>query len=414
VQYKVIFLSVAALLFLSACPDSPTNPQDDNPYKQESIDWPSLADSPWPMWGHDPQWTFRSQYIGPNTNDTFRVYQNLTGAMWESGFLIDENDNIYITTSWDSSFVNTFNKSVGVITRLNADYQIVWRKAVAYESVSEINGFINVVPVISKEGVCVFGSDCSLTRIKDDGIIESRTIINQNCPMWALQIDKEGNLYWANNGISSYTVNGEIRWENTTREFTFIGPFAPQGDRIYASSRDSTFALDAASGNILWSRPGKGSISVDCNGKIYTLTDSSVLAIMPDGNLDWETKLLVNGIQYFSGSTNITVGPEGNLYFDVWNNSSAIISVSPEGDIRWLYQVEDNVDAWIIADAAGNTYTYSTDGRIFSLDSNGELRWSTQVFSSIGEEIFMAINSRGELLIAGVRNDEFNGIIKIG
>ncbi|MBU4445308.1 PQQ-binding-like beta-propeller repeat protein [bacterium] len=411
----LIFICLIGLVW-PGCEKNPAH-SNNNSYKQKQIDWPSLADSPWPMWGHDPQWTYRSQYVGPSGCDTLHVYRHTSGIMWESGLLIGMDDNVYYTTSWDTAFNSSLGKKTGVITKLDSEYQIIWQMAVSYESIYESGNSISVVPVLSTNGVFVFGSDRSLTRIAKNGSIENRIIINQNCPKWALQIDKEGNLFWANNGASSYTADGELRWENLERSFTFIGPFSPQGDQIYISSRDSLFALGANNGNILWSRYGKGSISVNCDGKIYTLTDSTLLALESDGSLDWEISLLVNDAQYFSGSTNIAIGPEGNLYFDISkpysDDSPLIISVSPKGNIRWVYQPGVSINAWIIADAAGNIYTYLTDGRIFSLDSNGLLRWSTQIFNDYVGELQIAINSQGKLIISAVRSQELQGIIEI-
>ena len=67
VKTFIINTVILLLLFLSSgCKkNSPTEPQPTKPPGyQEDIPWPSLADSPWPMYRADPQNTGRSKYAG--------------------------------------------------------------------------------------------------------------------------------------------------------------------------------------------------------------------------------------------------------------------------------------------------------------------------------------------------------------
>jgi len=63
-----LFYILIAILFC-ACMEDVDKVNDDIiiSMPQSHIEWPSLADSPWPMYRHDPQSTNRSQFQGPQT-----------------------------------------------------------------------------------------------------------------------------------------------------------------------------------------------------------------------------------------------------------------------------------------------------------------------------------------------------------
>ena len=74
---KALILTILLLSIVEGCKKNDTvGPDDTNGLvaylqcPQTDIDWPSLADSPWPMFLHDPQHTSRSPLAGPQ-NGTF-------------------------------------------------------------------------------------------------------------------------------------------------------------------------------------------------------------------------------------------------------------------------------------------------------------------------------------------------------
>lgn len=82
-----------------------TNPTDShtNPYQQHQIDWPSLADAPWPMARHDPQGTGRSQYIGPTDGDIFLNYND--DFYMDGSIAIGAQNDLYFIENKDSCYL---------------------------------------------------------------------------------------------------------------------------------------------------------------------------------------------------------------------------------------------------------------------------------------------------------------------
>ncbi len=75
-----IFLFAFCWLF-SSCTNTETGPDDHTTQLgyQKDIDWPTLADSPWPIFQPDPQGTGRSRFSGPKCgiiSDWFNVIGN--------------------------------------------------------------------------------------------------------------------------------------------------------------------------------------------------------------------------------------------------------------------------------------------------------------------------------------------------
>ncbi len=63
-------------------------------YSQQQVDipWTTLADSPWPMVKHDPQFTGRSPYKGPQTPNIIWTRDMENGIF--SGPVIGETGNL--------------------------------------------------------------------------------------------------------------------------------------------------------------------------------------------------------------------------------------------------------------------------------------------------------------------------------
>jgi len=61
--------------------------------QQNDVPWPTLADSPWPMIKHDPQFTGRSPYKGPQKLNIMWIRDMPNGIF--SGPAIGENDNLF-------------------------------------------------------------------------------------------------------------------------------------------------------------------------------------------------------------------------------------------------------------------------------------------------------------------------------
>ena len=98
---RILFASVWILFFLlTGCSKEPTKTED-TPSPQEHIPWPSLADSPWTMFHHDPQSTGRSQYVGPQIGNVKWEFSFHPGHA-QGSVAIGLDSSIYFASSRDS------------------------------------------------------------------------------------------------------------------------------------------------------------------------------------------------------------------------------------------------------------------------------------------------------------------------
>ena len=118
-KYFIIAVFLAFICFVF-CHDKNTNePLPDNTHPQVDIPWPSLADSPWAMYHHDPQSTGRSPYHGP-TNGMIKWTFKPDGAI-HSAIALDEESNIYFAVCFEKPDLSTSLYSVSSAGDVNAD-----------------------------------------------------------------------------------------------------------------------------------------------------------------------------------------------------------------------------------------------------------------------------------------------------
>jgi len=403
-QKAFLVLSVGLLVFGNSC-DNPTESKHD--LLESRINWPSLCDSPWPIWGGDPQHTFRSPYSGPAKCDTTLIYRNTSGY-FNTGPLIGTDDEIYIFSSFDETFLETAGYKGAVVKKLSSDGAIEWQSLVSTEAAT-----IFIEPVlISPNNLIITCDDGTLSKVLADGTIEY-LYPNHAGPgaSWGLNLDKSGNIFLLpdNDQIVSYDPYGNLRWQkNDPGKSWQSGPISPDGNQIYAGLMDTLYALDTE-GEILWKYAGHGCLpSVNNAGDIITFSnaDSSIICLNSNGKLIWKKQIIIDNIHFEHTYNNIAIGPEGEIItflFVVGNNYA--LSLNKDGDINWTFPlttVEPSMSVWTscsIIDKDGNLYC-SKMGTVFSLDACGNIRWTIQMWdpSMGGLDDWLAINSKGEII----------------
>jgi outer membrane protein assembly factor BamB len=336
---KVLILTIMFLSIIVCCKKKDTiGPDDKNILEaylqcpQTDIDWPSLADSPWPMFLHDPQHTSRSPLAGP---------QN------------------------------------GTFTRIGP-----------------VNQEIFSSPAITEDGLIIFGAegvfafDASGTQVWhfDTGGTSKDRVNSSAC------ITSVGTIYIGCHNGNLYALNpdGTLKWLfNTEQTFTFESPtISKDGSEIYFTTRDrdkdtiTLFDIDTT-GQMLWryDLPKGGTtltspaISPDGN-TIYITAASALHAFNTSGQLQWtfDTYRAI-GIPVIDNN--------GNIYF---NSGYYICSVSPNGSLRWsLYSLMATYTAPCIG-YEGYLYTYkyksSSEGSsesVCALDYAGQVRWEFEL-----------------------------------
>ena len=130
----------------------------------------------------------------------------------------------------------------------------------------------------------------------------------------------------------------------------------------------------AQSGSVLWrfeipsNVPGQH-VGVGADGRVYTTSFNppNLYALTPQGALIWS---LVIGE---SGYWPITFAGDGTIYTGA---AMGIRAVNPEGTIRWAFDLGTWSNAGPSVGPDGNIYAADDELGFFSLDPDGNLRWS--------------------------------------
>jgi len=132
-------------------------------------------------------------------------------------------------------------------------------------------------------------------------------------------------------------ANGRVRWK-FQMDTDFPGQFitvAPDGT-VYATDLGRLYAL-SPDGGLLWvATPagGRRPIGLGADGTIYT-AGNLVKAINPDGTLKWQFPNPFPGVDLVAGPN---VGPDGNIYVvqDTFHvGGLGPFSLDPNGNLRW-------------------------------------------------------------------------------
>ncbi len=332
------------LIFSLSC-DSPTESRS-NPYEQQPIDWPSLADSPWPMYRHDPQFTGRSNFIGPQ-NGKINWNISIPGIQTRiafTSFAIGADLTIYFGHSVDGETLKWRFYAI------KPDGTIKWNF-----SENEGDCYITTGPLVTKEERIIFGASSYrangyIYMLDKSGHMVWRYATESKIYIAGINIDKEGNLYFSDKDGSIYSLdsNGNLRWkiqnDDIFKAHNCNGmPISPDGQTIYVTNvnpNGSTLYAFSKEGNIKWSFSCGDSAAIICTTPI--------------------------------------VDCQNNIYFTIGyskNKSSinGIYSLNPEGILRWKMLSETFSLSEMTIDTHGNIYTYID--RIYSLKNNGEIRF---------------------------------------
>ena len=97
--YLTLSVSLSFIIIFSGC-DEPGPDTIPKTMLQEYTPWPSLADSPWPMYRGNPHNTGRSEYVGPKLGTIKWEFVFDTSFVHSGGgsVSLDSDGNIYFIT----------------------------------------------------------------------------------------------------------------------------------------------------------------------------------------------------------------------------------------------------------------------------------------------------------------------------
>jgi len=316
----------------------------------------------WWMYGHDPQNTKRSSYVGtdnPTLKWKFRTTE--PGAMM-SDPAFGPDGTVYSACGY---YVYAYYP--------NGDLKWVY----------EAENYIYCRPaVLSDGGVAFIDYPTSL-------LPNTLFILNPDgTERWSKQIDSHASgdtfilgkddvmfVTTGNGLIYAYDASGDKLWEYDTGSSSLHYPAIgldgillcrADSDHIFAINPDGTPKWTYELGDTFCSR-----IAVGSDGTIaFTCNDGYLYALTSDGDLKWTVPFSVDPAVGFS--FNLVFDNNGNLYVDD-PASNEVYSISPEGEIRWSLPIDHGLIWRILIDSEGTIYIVADDVR--ALNQDGSLKW---------------------------------------
>ena len=364
------FLLITTLLvslFVVACPKPPEEDVIVNPYEQHPIDWPSLADSPWPMLHHDPQFTSRSNYPGPENGVIFRKVE--MGVSFGS-----------VVIGFDST---AFIGSTQSFYSFNYNGDILWEQT---------NIGTYSTPIVAYDSVVYIPSSFGCMSLLPNG--ENQWEYIAQASIWALgfNVDKEGNLYFVDEAstLTALADNGVALWQLNDPRFNgdadAAPAFAPDGATLYLQGNTvAILAVDIETRGINWTFGEESLFSspvIDNEGNLYFIPGArhsldslrSFYSINPEGEINWQYEF---NCALVWDNTEATIDHDGNVYFA----TDTLYAFQNDGVLKWKYGFEPGV----------------RNGSSLTCDANNVIYVGAQK-ESTGENQIMAINPDGTLL----------------
>jgi outer membrane protein assembly factor BamB len=400
-------------MYCASCQKS-TNPiitDKPPPGIQEDIPWPSLADSPWPMYHGDPQSTGRSKYAGPVagiidwTIDNFSV---------KSGVSIGYDQNIHF---------NSFGNLIGLISA-NPDGSIKW-------NLEEVitNRDVVSTPLVAADGTIYIGGGGleRLYAINSSGTLKWEFVTEGEVTTVGMNIGLDGTIYFVSGlfrlvgipALNAVNPDGTLKWRLENAAFnnsvrSRIGlSFSPDGKTLYVPGQGpSVFAIDVETQSIKWTFGEiriRGSVLVDSEGHLYLQSQvesinsgkASLFCLNPDGSVRWS---YAHDNPVFSSNTlaDGTLDINGNYYFAL----DTLYSFDYDGNLRWKLGLERESGEPLTCDINGVIYLPLWVGTSMAAVSNeGEMIWQFDFPSgSMGQS--PALGSDQTMYVASY-DDEF-------
>ncbi len=345
-----------------------------NAQTQQDIPWATLANSDWPMIKHDPQFTGRSPYKGPQT-PTIVWAKDLNDGIF-SGPVIGEENNLYFGSYYQLDSADHFY-SYTEDGKFRWDYKLGGNRPPQ-------SGIL-----IDSSNTIYFGSlDQYFYAMNSDGTLKWKLNVGFIQEIVMPNIDLDGNIYIVNNpegALLSIKSNGTLNW-SVKYEDGFIEKspvFSADGKTIYiAGFYNNLYAINL-DGTLKWKftipLSDKAPL-VDSEGNIYFDSGYNLYCLFPNGSVKWIFNDFVMGSHSMP-----TIDKDGNIYavgYELTQQGieASLIAIDYNGHFKWKYTFPNisGDDYWqpLICDKEGTVYLGSTIGSYYyAISSEGELKW---------------------------------------
>jgi len=380
---SIIFLLSSFLLsFIISCDSTNPKPPEKPPGFQEDIPWPSLADSPWPIYFGSAQGTGRTNKILEFAGTILWTIDSMDIA---SGAAIANDSTIYVAVN--DIYSPTYKE--GGLVALYPDGRMKWKFSFPVFS----KGISS--PLVDTEGTVYISSthEKKFYAINPDGTLKWDLFINSRIHQSGITINKDGTIYALSKFDENYALvaiskDGNLLWKLENNRFRGDGrsgnSFSPDGKTLYVPGEPhgpAMFAIDLISQRILWefgaARVSTGMIPlVDSDGNIYVLSEETdnrgfLYSLLPSGEIRWkynfdESWSWVSVLSLFSMNKN----------GDILIGLDQLYCIDYNGTLKWKILLNKSINSPITIDGQNNAYFIIDQGdspEILSVSSDGKI-----------------------------------------
>lgn len=322
----------------------------------EEIPPTPLAESPWPMYGHDPQLSGQSPYVGAQTGMVNWTY-SFGGSPYTASPLVGADGTVYIPHSGTGQS--------RTLTAICPDGTVKWIfEPPDLEDSSNLASKLERAP---EKSVCS-------AAIGPDGMIY-------------VGVTREKGVGLSAAELYAIDMHGSIEWTHTVGELPNVTP-----------------AIDY--------------VIIGDDGTIYVVSttrrsEHSLSAIRPDGTLKWK-------VPYAGGRAHTpSIGPDGTVYISRIISGRApgrgvLVAIGANGELKWEYESHHPAKHSAIGQD-GTIYIGDQNYGICAINPDGTLRWKTELISQFGKP---AVGTDGNIVVpslfsrTGLVALDSNGVIR--
>jgi outer membrane protein assembly factor BamB len=292
---------------------------------------------------------------------------------------------------------------------------IEWTHAIHYNAMNS--------PTIAADGtIYIADTSGNLTALKPDGTLRWRQIIGPKPTVTRKTVvGPAGEIYVPMSGVGSNAgllsvdaEDGQINWVFRTRDSVLAPPVIGADATVYFGAYDSNFYALNPDGSERWSYPTDGKIAsgaiIGNEGEvIFVSTDHHCHALHPNGALKWKVDL-ASGFGHVRAPA---LAPDGSVILGAGTN---VLALTPDGHLQWKtgLTIRDSagnvtgsahVDASPVVARDGGIYVTTSGGVLFRLHPSGSVDWSFDKGWNRASGHPITILPNGELLL--IREDSF-------
>lgn len=254
--------------------------------------------------------------------------------------------------------------------------------------------FFDGTPVIGKDGSIYIKQRDSLYAFNPDGSVKWK---NDTPRIAGVSIGHDGTLFAGNKALNP--DDGSVKWSVYGNS---ISTPAIGNGVIYTVIDNRLMALDYGKGSVIWSTPDlipysaeSPSPVVSSDGTIYLSTEapndsySFLYAFDKDGKEKWKYPYK----QGRGGTLVPTIGPDGTIYTI---KDTILYAITPNGELKWKIEKTKGISQ-VAVSKDDVIYLASLDYNLYAINTDGSEKWKKSIGSMVkGTPI---IDNNGNIIV---------------